>query len=366
MAEQKYEKYWELTVEYTDINEDNFIGTLKIIVDFIDSNDMSEYKKSLYKELQEQVYDKYPKSDMGSVRKSINQFIKLGFINNQLKSYHKLTKDFLDARTKKKRKNLFSNIFYSNSKLSSATTKPSELKQINFLIRTLEEVGKLTKKNIEGLMTVDIARIEKGYLTEEEVKEATSYATKIGFVLRKYNQVGYLFNFLGKLNDIVFVNDELYFEDDAKQIFGDELSIKEAQKRDPYLHRLYKNQLKEESEEYFETAKCMVENLSYPSLVASHIKPFIKSNENEAYDPNNGILLSRNIDSLFDLGYITFKDNGEIIFATHLKQDVKDFISNYSLDNRFINAKRLEYLEYHRNEVFQKRYNNNTCFKESL
>jgi predicted restriction endonuclease len=44
----------------------------------------------------------------------------------------------------------------------------------------------------------------------------------------------------------------------------------------------------------------MLEKLSYPSLVASHIKPFIKSDDFEAYDPNNGILLSRNMDILFD------------------------------------------------------------------
>ena len=100
----------------------------------------------------------------------------------------------------------------------------------------------------------------------------------------------------------------------------------------------------------------MVEKLSYPTLIASHIKPFIKSTDIEAYDPNNGILLSRNIDSLFDLGYITFDNDGKIMFANHLKQNVKDFVSNYSLDNRFINAKRIEYLEYHRNEVFEKRY----------
>ena len=101
----------------------------------------------------------------------------------------------------------------------------------------------------------------------------------------------------------------------------------------------------------------MVEKLSYPTLIASHIKPFVKSTEEEAYDVNNGILLSRNIDSLFDLGYITFSDEGEIIFANHLREDVKEFIANYSLDNRFINAERIEYLEYHRTEVFEKRYN---------
>lgn len=354
MTNQKYEKYWELTVEYTDINEDNFIGTLKIIVDFIDSHDLTEYKKALYKELQENIYAKYPKSDMGSVRKSINQFIKLGFINNQLKSYHNLTKDFLTAKTNNKRRNLFSHIFYSNSKLSSATTKPSEVKQINFLIKTLEEVGKLTKKNIEGLMTVDITRIDKGYLTAQEVDDATKYANKIGFILRKYNQVGYLFNFLGKLNDVVFVNDELYFKDDAKQIFGDELKIEDISKRDPYLHRLYKNELKEESNDKLGNTKCMLENLSYPSLVASHIKPFIKSNNEEAYDPNNGLLLSRNMDILFDQGYISFNDDGTIIYSPKLTKDVTKHLNNYKLDNIFINENRIQYFDYHRNNVFKK------------
>jgi putative restriction endonuclease len=78
------------------------------------------------------------------------------------------------------------------------------------------------------------------------------------------------------------------------------------------------------------------------------VKSTEEEEEEEAYDPNNGILVSRNIDSLFDLGYITFNDTGEIIFANHLKQEVKNFIANYSLDNRFINTKRIEYLEYHR------------------
>jgi predicted restriction endonuclease len=145
----------------------------------------------------------------------------------------------------------------------------------------------------------------------------------------------------------------LYFTEDAKQIFGESFEIV-TKKRNSYLHLIYKNQLKEESFSVYEDEKCMVEKLSYPTLIASHIKPFIKSNDNEAYDPNNGILLSRNIDSLFDLGYITFADNGKIIVSNNIKQDVKDFISNYSLDERFINAKRLEYLEYHRNEVFKK------------
>lgn len=355
MSVQNYEEYWKLTVEYTDINEDKFIGTLSIIVDFIDTNSGVGYSPKLYKELQIEVYNKYPKVDFGSIRKSINQFVKLGFIDFQLKSYHINTKEFLEAKTDRKRKAIFSKIFYTNSSFNKSVTNDSNKKEINFLIKTLENIGKLHKSDIEAMMLVDIENVDKGYLTYDELVPFKAEAEKIDFKIRKYNQVGYLFNFLNKLDDVVFVKNELYFEEDARRIFGDELK-EERKLRDPYLHRLYKIQLQEESIVNLDDTKCMVEKLAYPILIASHIKPFIKCDENEAYDVNNGILLSRNIDTLFDLGYITFNDTGEIIFATHLKKDVKDFISNYSLDNRFINAKRLEYLEYHRNEVFEKRY----------
>ena len=190
-----------------------------------------------------------------------------------------------------------------------------------------------------------------------ELNHYVIIANQINFIERKYNQIGYLTNLLRKLDDIVFVDNELYFTEDAKQIFGENLEII-TRKRNPYLHLIYKNQLKEESFTIYEAENCMVEKIPYPTLIASHIKPFIKSTDDEAYDPNNGILLSRNIDSLFDLGYITFEDDGKIRFANSkkLKQEAKDFIANYSLDNRFINEKRLKYLEYHRNEVFEKRY----------
>ena len=91
---QLYEKYWKITLEYSDFNSKLFNECLQIIVDFIDNNDTSIYTKELYKELQSQVYRFNPKCDFASVRKSINQFLKLGFINNHFTSYHTKTKDF--------------------------------------------------------------------------------------------------------------------------------------------------------------------------------------------------------------------------------------------------------------------------------
>lgn len=204
-------------------------------------------------------------------------------------------------------------------------------------------------------MLVDIETIEKGFLNQTELAMYESQAQKSGFITRKYNQVSYLLNILNKLDDVVFVNEELYFTEDAKQIFGENLEVT-LKKRDPYLHLLYKNQLKDESFEFYKSEKCMVENLAFPVLIASHIKPFIKSNDNEAYDPDNGFLLSRNIDSLFDLGYITFDNFGKIITAKKLSSDVVKSLKSYSLEISFLNEKRKKYLDFHRNEVFEKRY----------
>ena len=64
MSVQVYENYWKLTLEYTDIHSDRFLGTLNIIVDCIDNN-------CNYEQLQDAVYQQYPKVDMGSVRKKI-------------------------------------------------------------------------------------------------------------------------------------------------------------------------------------------------------------------------------------------------------------------------------------------------------
>ncbi|WP_368931023.1 HNH endonuclease [Achromobacter xylosoxidans] len=58
---------------------------------------------------------------------------------------------------------------------------------------------------------------------------------------------------------------------------------------------------------------CAVTGLSDTNLlVASHIKPWKKSTNGERLDPWNGLLLSPNLDKVFDKGYITFEVNGII------------------------------------------------------
>ncbi|OIO48492.1 MAG: restriction endonuclease, partial [Parcubacteria group bacterium CG1_02_41_12] len=250
------------------------------------------------------------------------------------------------------RESVFSKILYTNSSFNRSITKDSKQKEVNFLIRTLEENKKLHKEDIVALMTKDISKISKGYLSEEELKEAKYNAEKSGFIKRKYNQVGYLWNILSKLDDLDIVDNYLYFKEDAPAILVDDSRIQKGI-RDAYLHRIYKNQLQEESYKKLGDVKCMLEKLSYPSLVASHIVPFISASSDDKYNSNNGLLLSRNMDLLFDQGYISFKESGIIILSDRITTELKVHLNKYSLDSMFINDKRKTYMNYHRNNVFK-------------
>ncbi len=353
MSNQTYEEYWKITNAFTNYDGEKFLSTLKICVDYIKEYKDEEYNRDKYDRLQQILIERNGLND-ASVRKSINQLVKMGFIETFLSSCHKYTDDFLSAKTSRKRKSLLSKIVYSNSKLGSSVTKKSELHQINFLINTLVETGSLSREDITALMLVDIKKVNKGYLNREELDNYVEKVKRIDFVKRKYNQVSHLTNLLGKLDDIVFVGDELYFTEDAKQLFGEDLEIKKRQ-RNPYLHLIYKNELKEESRYVFNQEKCMVEKLAFPTLIASHIKPYIQSEEEgEAYNPNNGILISQNLDGLFDKGRISFNDDGSIIISSELDEELKKHLQQYSLDSRFLVSERLVFLAFHREHFREK------------
>ena len=53
---------------------------------------------------------------------------------------------------------------------------------------------------------------------------------------------------------------------------------------------------------------------------------------------------------------MTFDDNGIIVPSRVLDSDMINYLSQYRLHKDFINAKRMEYMEYHRNHIFEKRY----------
>lgn len=92
----------------------------------------------------------------------------------------------------------------------------------------------------------------------------------------------------------------------------------------------------------------------YPAtqlLVASHIKPWRASNNEERLSTYNGILLLPNIDKAFDLGYISFEESGQIILSAQLETPDKIGI-NPNMHVPFA-KEHLPFLEYHRGELLK-------------
>lgn len=360
---QQYDNYWKLTVEYTDIYDMRFNNTLKIIILFIDENHLdttdisSEELSKLYKELQNKIYSVYPKRDKASVRKSINQFIKLGFVKPFLKGYHSLCKRFLNTTDPYEKRSLFAKIFYENASLnSSVTTDETSKKEINFLLKTLaynpDKI--LTKNDVIALMvTPNISAINKGYLTQDELDEQYMYSKTISFEDKKYNQISYLFNFLNYTPNIKANKDN-----GVSFIDPDEVEV--DTKRDPILYGLMKKDLKEESIKIYGKPVCYLKKTDQKGLVCSHIKDsavcLSEGKIDEAYDYYNSLLLAPDVDRYFDTYSISFDDNGGILindFELH-DSDYMTYLSSFSLDKKILTPERLKYLQWHRNKFKEK------------
>lgn len=92
-------------------------------------------------------------------------------------------------------------------------------------------------------------------------------------------------------------------------------------------------------------------------LRASHIKPWSVCDNTERLDGNNGLLLSPHVDHLFDQGYISFKDNGDILICDCLDRSVLQSWGITKSNAGAFNNRQKNYLKYHRKYVFGKRCN---------
>lgn len=108
-----------------------------------------------------------------------------------------------------------------------------------------------------------------------------------------------------------------------------------------------------EIEEY-----CRVTRVDRPEhLIASHIKPWKVSDNKERLDGENGLLLTPSIDHLFDHGYISFRDNGDLLVSatahrvTLIKMGVP---KNNECNVGHFSQAQSHYLEYHRDSIFLK------------
>lgn len=91
-------------------------------------------------------------------------------------------------------------------------------------------------------------------------------------------------------------------------------------------------------------------------LIASHIKPWVASNEVEKIDPLNGFMLTPTFDRLFDRGFLSFTNDKKTILSPFLSNMTysKLGISDNKIISHLPITGREEYLEYHRTVILKK------------
>jgi hypothetical protein len=84
-------------------------------------------------------------------------------------------------------------------------------------------------------------------------------------------------------------------------------------------------------------------------LVASHIVPWRDATNAERLDPFNGLLLTPNLDRLFDQCLIAFNDDGSILLSKCLTREMKAALGMSEQSKlRFVRPAMLPYLQRHR------------------
>lgn len=97
--------------------------------------------------------------------------------------------------------------------------------------------------------------------------------------------------------------------------------------------------------------RCCVSGLAVPELLrASHIKPWaVCDSDEERLDVFNGLLLAPHIDALFDGGWLSFSDEGQVLVSDALPENAKDHLGlNLQWAVRDIKPQHCRYLTFHR------------------
>ena len=92
-------------------------------------------------------------------------------------------------------------------------------------------------------------------------------------------------------------------------------------------------------------------------LVASHIKPWHKSDEEEKIDPKNGFMLTPTYDKLFDKGFISFEDDKTLRVSpwlSPLNQKRLRIADGKKISDLPLDSDRQRYLAYHREHIFKR------------
>jgi len=193
-----------------------------------------------------------------------------------------------------------------------------------------------------GLFTIDnyseAEHYRKAYLNNQKLSAKDK---------RGHNMYSTAFNHFIKF--LKFNQVPEYVSKDISEIIN-RTNIGLTEKRALILSRIGQGTFRKSLVNYW-TGCCVTHCPHTQLLVASHIKPWKISTDEERLNKFNGLLLTPNLDKVFDSGWISFSNGGDIIISKYFKE-----FNSFGIDKRmkFEAAEEHEpYLDFHRQNILK-------------
>lgn len=210
--------------------------------------------------------------------------------------------------------------------------------------KTLITISKDLKKvnyndyDLYSIQNIDIVkRIKNDYLNINEYYEKNHRGQNM------YNSA------LNRYIEFLEDNNQNILLEDIQQIIGNTIVIN-TEKENLVKCRIGQGDFRDKLIKYWNG--CSVTRYQNTEiLIASHIKPWRESTSEERLDSFNGLLLTPNLDKLFDKGFISFDDEGKILISKSLINfELLGIDKNMKIA---IENKHRKYLNFHRNKIFK-------------
>lgn len=223
-----------------------------------------------------------------------------------------------------------------NEKITK-NTRTNYISWLRFLSQNHTIDNNLSIEKIDDIISIEEKR-KKGRNFYTKDKDLSNFKSS----LRKY---------------LKFLNEDFY-KTQKQLVLDEELKIKAntnievTEKENIVLSRVGQGKFRENLIKYWQG--CSITNFEKtPLLIASHIKPWKESDNNERLDYFNGLLLLPNFDKLFDRGYINFDATGKIIISKFLNEnDINILNLDSQIRLRSLAKSHIDYLDYHREFCF--------------
>jgi hypothetical protein len=170
----------------------------------------------------------------------------------------------------------------------------------------------------------------------------------------------------GGANSLTFEVVSELLDDAVEFVVSADLQLDDTVRKSVILARRGQGEFRTNVE--FVERSCRLTGITNPSLlIASHIKPWrLCGSAQERLDGMNGLLLTPDADHLFDRGFISFEDNGEILVSPRADPaDLRRLGFDQLVSERFgvaeapavwrthgFAARQSSYMAYHRSQVF--------------